>query len=84
MFYADDLVIIANSLEELEEMYLAWKNNQESKGLRVNIGKTKIIESGTNEGPVFASGKYLCGVCNKGVGRNSIYCSFCKHWVHKR
>ena len=56
----------------------------ESKGLRVNIGKTKIKKSGTNEGPVFVSGKYSCGVCNKGVGRNSIYCSFYNHWVHKR
>ena len=32
----------------------------------------------------FASGKYPCGLCNKGVGKNSIYCSFWKHWVHKR
>ena len=23
-------------------------------------------------------------VCNKEVGRNSIYCSFYKHWLHKR
>ena len=62
MLYADDFVIIANSLEELEERYLAWKNNMESKGLRVSIGKTKIMKSGTNEGPFLASGKYPCGV----------------------
>ena len=80
LLYADDLVIIANSVEELEERCLAWKNNMESKGLRVNVGKTKIIKSCTNEGPVLASGKYLCGVCNKGVGTNSICCS----WVRKR
>ena len=72
---------IANSLEELEARYLTWESNMESKGLRVNIGKTKIMKSGKNEGPVFASGKCLCGVCNKGVGRNSIYCSFYNHWV---
>ena len=29
MFYADDLVIIAGSLVELEERYLTWKNNTE-------------------------------------------------------
>ena len=84
LLYEDDIGIITNSLEELEERYLAQKNNMESKGLRVNIGKTKIMKSGTNEGPVFASGKYPCGVCNKEVGRNSIYCSFYKHWLHKR
>ena len=47
----------------------------ENKGLKVNIGKTKIMKYGTNRGPVFASGKYPCGVCKKGVGRNSVYCS---------
>ena len=62
MLYADDLVIIANSLEELEDRYLAWKNNMESKGLRVNIGKTEVMKSGTNEEPVFATGKHPCGV----------------------
>ena len=30
MLYADDLVIIANSLEELEDRYLTWKNNMEN------------------------------------------------------
>ena len=34
----------------------------ESIGLRFNIGKTKLMKSGTNEGPVFASGKYPGGV----------------------
>ena len=32
--YADDLVIIAESLAELEERYLTWKNNTDSKGLK--------------------------------------------------
>ena len=70
LLYADDLMIIANSLKELEERYLAWKNNMESKCLRVSIGKTSIMKSSANEGPVFASGKYSSGGCNKGVGRN--------------
>ena len=30
------------------------------------------------------AGKYPCSVCRKGVGRNSILCSRCKLWVHKR
>ena len=29
------------------------------------------------------SGKYPCSVCRIGVGRNSIYCAGCSHWVHK-
>ena len=84
MFCAYDPMIIAVSLVELEERYLTWRNNIEGKGLKVNTGHAKIMKCGTNKGPVFAFGKYLYGVCKKRVGRNSVYCSFCKHLVHKR
>ena len=30
------------------------------------------------------TGVWPCGVCRSGVGRNSIFCSGCKHWVHKK
>ena len=42
LLYADDLVIIAKTLDELENRYTAWKKSIESKGLRINIGKTKV------------------------------------------
>ena len=41
--YADDLVIIADSLEECVRRLLIWKEAMEKKGLRVNAGKTKVI-----------------------------------------
>ena len=41
--YADDLVIIADSLEECVRRLLIWKAALEKKGLRVNAGKTKVI-----------------------------------------
>ena len=40
--YADDLVIIAESLEVCVRRLLTWKEAMEEKGLRVNAGKTKI------------------------------------------
>ena len=40
--YADDLVIIAESLKECVRRLLTWKEAMEEKGLRVNAGKTKI------------------------------------------
>ena len=79
MLYADDLVVIAESLVELAERYLTLKTNIENKGLKVNIRKAKIMKCGTIEGPVLTSGKYPLNVYKKGVGRNSIYYSFCKH-----
>ena len=80
--YADDLVIIAQGLEELEERYLAWKNNMERQCLKVDIEKTKVMESGTNEALVFALSKYPCSVCIKRVGVNSVYCIFSRYKGH--
>ena len=44
--YADDPVIITESLEELQEKLILWKTNMERKGLWVNMGKTKVLISG--------------------------------------
>ena len=57
----------------------------EKKGLRVNMGKTKIMESGINLDVLKKSGKYPCGVCLTGVGStNAILCGGCECWVHKK
>lgn len=84
LLYADDLVIIAESEEILMERIEKWKEGLESKGLKVNIGKTKVLKCEVAAGPVEETGKYSCGVCSKGVGKNSILCAGCKKWIHKR
>ena len=30
------------------------------------------------------AGKYPCSVCRKGVTRNSLFCTSCDAWVHKK
>ena len=51
----------------------------------MNMGKTKIMESGINRDVLKKSGKYPCGVCQSGVGSsNAIFCGGCKRWVHKK
>ena len=82
--YADDLVIIAESLEECVRRLLTWKEAMEEKGLRVNAGKTKIMICGTGLDLLQSSGEFPCAVCRTGVGSNSIFCEGCKHWVHKK
>ena len=82
--YADDLVIIAESLEECVRRLLTWKEAMEKKGLRVNAGKTKIMTCGTGLDHLQSSGEFPCAVCCNGVGSNSIFCNGCKHWVHKK
>ena len=82
--YADDLVIIAESLEECVRKLSTWKEAMEKKGLRVNAGKTKIMICGKGLDLLQSSGEFPCAVCRTGVGSNSIFCSGCKHWVHKK
>ena len=60
------------------------EDRDEKKGLRVNVGKTKIMESGINLDVLKKSGKYPCGVCQSGVGSsNAIFCGGCKRWLHE-
>ena len=60
------------------------KNGLQSMGLKVNMGKTKVIISGRDLHTLQTSGKYPCAVCRKDVGKNSILCSGCSCWVHKK
>ena len=85
ILYADDLVLVAESVEELTRKFSLWKQSLEGKGLRVNLGKTKVMVSlGGRARKLHQSGKHPCGICFKGVGSNSIYCGQCKHWIHHR
>ena len=81
--YGDGLVIITESLEELQEMLILWKTNIDGKGLWVNMGKTKVLISGLGLNVLQKSGKDPCAMCLKGAGTNSIFCGGCSSWVHK-
>ena len=82
--YADDLVIIAELLEECVRRLLTWKEAMEKKGLTVNAGKTKIMICGMVLDLLQSPGEFPCAVCCTRVGSNSIFCNGCKHWVHKK
>ena len=82
--YADDLVIIAESMEKCLNRLLTWKGALEEKGLRVNAGKTKIMICDTGLDLLLSSGEFPCAVCRIGMGSNSIFCKGCKHWLHKK
>jgi hypothetical protein len=84
LLYADDLVLIAESEKSLLEKISKWKAGLEAKGLKVNIGKTKVLKCEVGSGLIEESGKWPCGICKKGVGKNSIRCTKCGKWIHKR
>jgi hypothetical protein len=85
LLYADDLVLMAESEELLLEKLRLWKKSLEDKGLRVNLGKTKVMRCWEGGGNTEPRGKIPCGVCNEGVGeRDAIKCGGCRKWVHGR
>jgi hypothetical protein len=43
LLYADDLCLIAETEKELMEKIKCWKDAMKSKGLRVNMNKTKVM-----------------------------------------
>jgi len=84
LLYADDLAVIAETEEELIKRLNEWKENVESKGVRVNMNKTKVMISGERQKVIQKAVRWPCGVCSKGVGSNSIQCSSCQKWVHQK
>ena len=54
MLYADDLVLTSETMEGLREKFWKWKETFQNKGLKVNLGKTKVVVSGA-EGEVSVS-----------------------------
>ena len=52
LLYADDLALVSETPEDLERRLEAWKGALESKGLRVNVKKTKIVINSENPGKV--------------------------------
>ena len=66
LLYADDLAVIAETEEELIKRLNEWKDNVKSKGIRVNMNKTKVMISGERQMVRQKDVRWPCGVCSKG------------------
>ena len=51
VMYADDLVLICKTKEEIRWRFVAWRNSLKSKGLKVNIRKMKVIRCARDVAP---------------------------------
>ena len=69
LMYSDNLVLICKTMEEARQRLLAWKYVLESKGLKVNISKMKVIRCAWDVAPKEAAVD-PCSVCGKRVGLN--------------
>ena len=63
MLYADDLVLTADSRQEVEGMMVQWKEAMERRGQKVNIGKTNMMVSGGENSDPVQLGRYPCAAC---------------------
>ena len=52
--------------------------------MRVSMNKTKVMISGERQKVRQKAVRRPCGVCSKGVGSNSLQCTSCQKWVHKK
>ena len=74
ILYANDLVLMSESMENLKEKTLKWQEAFESKGPKVNLKKTKVMMSGS-KGEVLRSKVDPCAKCGKRVIENLVMCT---------
>jgi len=75
---------MAETQEELSKRLNEWKDSVDSKGMRVNMNKTKVMISGARQKVRQKAVRWPCRVCSKGVCGNSLQCTSCQKWVHKK
>ena len=75
-FYVDDLVLMSEMMEGLKKRFLKWRSALESKGLKMNLEKTKVMVCGS-EDEVIQSRIGPCGICGKGMTVNLVLCTKC-------
>ena len=76
LMYVDNLVLICETKEEVRRRFVAWRSVLESKGLKVNINKTKVMRCAQDVAPKEATVD-SCSVCGKRVGVSLIHCTTC-------
>jgi len=78
LLYADELAVTDETEDKLIKRLNEWKDNVESKGMRVSMNKAKVMISGERQKVMQNAVRWPCGVCSKGVGSNSIQCTSCQ------
>jgi hypothetical protein len=76
--------LLSETKDQLLEKIRCWKAGLEERGLRVNIGKTKVMKCQARNGLKEGCGAFPCCICRRNVEKNSVECVVCKKWVHKK
>ena len=80
LLYADDLVLVSETIQGLSDKFLKWKEVLENKCLKVNLGKTKVmVTSGIIQDGLFWTKVDPCRVFSLRVKANSVLCG---RWIY--
>ena len=83
LLYSGDLVFIAETVAELQQKCYSWKSALESKGLRVNMVKTRVMVSKIGQITVSPSSKKEpCEICGRKTMENAVLCKSCGNLIH--
>ena len=75
---ADDLVLMSEAIKGLRIKFIKWKEAFESNGLKVSLGKTKVMVSGGIRKDVISKSKVdPCKVCSLRTKASSVLCVHC-------
>jgi len=82
LLYANDLVVIAETEDDVIKMLNEWKDFVENRGIRVNMNKIKVMISGEWKKLMQRAVRWPCGVCGRDVGNNTTvyYIASGKKW----
>ena len=79
------MVLMRETIEECRNKFLKWKKAFGSKGLKVNLRKTKVtVCCGITRDGMSNSRVDPCGVCSLRVKANSVLCLQCGKWIISR
>ena len=85
LLHADDIVLMSETIEGLMGKFLKLKEALEGKGLKVNLGKSKVmVSSGNTKDGLYKSKVDPCGVSSLRAKVNSVLCAQCGKWIHGR
>ena len=85
LLYADDIAMMSETIVAIANKIITCKEAFESKILKVNLGKTKVMVSGCITKDGLSKRKVEpCGVCSLRVKANSVIRVQCGKWIHRR
>ena len=85
VLYADDIALIVENMAEPHNTFYGWKSALESKGLKVNLMKTKVMVSRIWQVTVRPSGKKdQCSIWGRKPMFSAVLCKSCGNCIYGR